>query len=102
MTALSKGEMRRRGAPQAESVGIGKGNFRAKLGLITRREAASEGRLGIDGADLFGEFHDQLGLGEFELALDLAALGRVACVVQLGTHFFDVLFDRHGFISLSS
>ncbi|WEO69824.1 hypothetical protein [Rhizobium rhizogenes] len=45
-----------------------------------RREAASEGRLGLDGTDLLGE----LGPCKFKLALDLAALGRIACVVQLG------------------
>lgn len=66
------------------------------------RVAASEGRLGLDCAGLLGQLHGELRPGKFELALDLAALGGVAGVLQLGTQFLDVLFDFHGLISLSS
>ncbi|TAU14512.1 hypothetical protein ELI38_35370 (plasmid) [Rhizobium leguminosarum] len=56
----------------------------------------SEGRLGVDGTVLFAKHHDQLGLGDFELGFDLAALGGLDAGVQLGAQFFDLLFDhRH-------
>ncbi|RUL97054.1 hypothetical protein EEQ99_28650 [Rhizobium anhuiense] len=56
----------------------------------------SEGRLGIDGTVLFGKYHGQLGLGDFEFGFDLAALGGLNAGVQLSAQFLDLLFDhRH-------
>ncbi|MFB9795211.1 hypothetical protein ACFFQG_31875, partial [Shinella granuli] len=42
-----------------------------------------------------------LTLSQVQLGLDLAALRSVASGLQLGSQFFDVLFDRHRLISLS-
>lgn len=45
----------------------------------------SEGRLGVDGAVLFGQHHDQFSLGDFELGFDLAAFGGFDAGIELGT-----------------
>jgi hypothetical protein len=83
--------MRQLGSAKRHALELGQGDL-----------AASEGRLRLDGTDLLGQLHGKLGPCKFKLALDLAALGRIAYVVQLCPQFFDVLFDRHGLISLSS
>ncbi|MDQ0562255.1 hypothetical protein QO004_004060 [Rhizobium mesoamericanum] len=59
-------------------------------------------RLGIDRTVLFRKRHHQISLGKFKLAPDLAALCGIAGVLQFKAKFFDVLFDRHHLISLSS
>ncbi|CCM80111.1 MULTISPECIES: hypothetical protein [Rhizobium] len=78
----------------------------ARSGAPAPRPAAKEppqkGRLGIDRTVLFGKRHDQISLGKFKLAPDLAALGGIAGVLQFEAKFFDVLSDRHHLISLSS
>lgn len=62
----------------------------------------SEGRPGIDATVLLCRDDCQLRLSQVQLGLDLAALRNVASGLQLGPQFFDVLFDRHRLISLSS
>ncbi|MBY5379121.1 hypothetical protein [Rhizobium leguminosarum] len=44
----------------------------------------SEGRLGADGAVLFGQHHDQFNLGDLELGFDLAAFGGLDAGIELG------------------
>ncbi|NTI85116.1 hypothetical protein [Rhizobium rhizogenes] len=101
MTAKSKGEIQRLAGSLPVAWNTDQG-YDTKKRDQEREGAALEGRLGVYGAELLGERHSQLSLGKVELNLDLTAFRVIARVSQLGPQFFDVLFDRHGLISLSS
>ncbi|KQV39913.1 hypothetical protein ASE37_22990 [Rhizobium sp. Root268] len=60
----------------------------------------SERRLDLCVAVQVGGRDGQFRLGDFEFDLDLAALGGIACIAQLRSKFFDLDFERLGYLRL--
>ncbi|MBB1251614.1 hypothetical protein [Rhizobium sp. G21] len=72
----------------------------ALVGRPQAMEFTSERRLCLSQALHLGSRDDHLRLGDVELGLDLATLGAIHSVAQLGPQFFDLNFKFLGHLRL--